>query len=166
MPNVERTAASFEQHLTANSLVLLQELSTSFSDLMQNLEHMIGADPTRHTEDSDCDACYEEIYTIEDIRDCMAVIRASPLFEQIRVFGKTHDDFLVYWWRLELLVKKWDSDCEDRDRHMERSEMMETVESMGDSEMGGRQDVQLDVGSGREEVPRASSRSRTDPNPL
>ena len=90
---------------------------------------------------SDCDAYYEEVYIIEDIRDCIAVIRASPLFERLRVSGKTHDDFIVYWQKLERLVEKWDSDCTDRDRYVERREMMEIVEGTGDLEMGGRHDV-------------------------
>ena len=157
MANVERTPGSFEQHLAAKSLVLLHQLSTSFSDLMQNLEHLIDADPAPHTKDSDCDACCEEIYTIEDVRDCIAAIRVSPLFECLRVSGKTHEDFLVYWWKLEKLVENLDSDCEDRDRHMERREMME-IEGIGDSKLEGRHDVYLGAGTEREEVPRAWSR--------
>ena len=165
-PNVERTPGSLEQHLTAKSLVLLQELSISFSDLMQNLELIIDSASTNYLNDLNCDAYYEEIFIIEDIRDCIAVIRASPFFEHLRVSGKTHEDFLVYWWKLERLAENWDSNGEDRDRYNERGEMGEIVIGIGDSELGGSHDDHLVVGNERGEVPRASSRWRTDPNHL
>ena len=144
-PNLERTPGPLERHLAATNSVLLQELSTSFSDLMRNLEHMIYSASANYFRSLNCDGYYEEIFIIEDIRDCIAVIRASPLFEHIRVSSKTHDDFLVYWWRLEELVEKWDNDREDRNRNAERREIMEVVEGIWDSELGGSHEVYLHV---------------------
>lgn len=134
-PDIQNPPGSIEHRFAATNLVLLQELSVSFSDLMQNLADMIELAPASCLKDPDCDAEYEGIYIIEDIRDCIAVISASSLFQNLRLSGKSHDDFLNYWGKLEKLVEEWDRGGADRDGPMERSDIVDIMEGIGDTEV-------------------------------
>ena len=127
LPDVEDASKANE--------VMIEKITLSFIDLMHDLSDKADSEPRSshiaHSEDSDSDTSGEEIFLVEDIRDCMGVVQSSKLFSTMAVLGQTHTDFLTYWRKLEWLFSTWDGEDGQRDWYDESEILKEIVEGIG-----------------------------------